>query len=375
MRRWLANVARLGVKELASLAADRALSVLILYVFTVSVYTIATGVKTDVSDASVAIVDGDRSALSRDLGEALLPPHFRPPVAIDRSQVDPAMDRGVYTFVLDIPPGFEADALRGREPALQLNIDATAMTQAGVGGGYIRAIVQRESTAFLAARGEAGLPVTPVTRAYFNPNLERVWFQSIMAVLDHITILSILLVGAAVIREREHGTIEHLLVMPVTAGEIAAAKIWANGLVILVAAGLSIRVIVQGALGVPIEGSLALFLFGSAVYLFATTSLGILLATVARSMPQFALLAIPVFLVLNLLSGATTPVESMPPVLQVLIQASPTVHFVKLAQAVLYRAAGLDVVWPHLAVLAALGSAFLAAALARFRTMLAQAQG
>jgi ABC-2 type transport system permease protein len=195
----------------------------------------------------------------------------------------------------------------------------------------------------------------------------------VVRVLENITILSILLVGAAVIREREHGTIEHLLVMPVRASEIAVAKIWANGLVILVAAGLSLRFVVQGALGVPIEGSPALFLTGAAAYLFATTSLGILLATIVRSMPQFALMAIPVFLILNMLSGATSPIESMPQALQVLIQASPTVHFVKLAQAVLYRAAGLEVVWPQLLTLAGLGSLFLAAALARFRTMLAKA--
>jgi ABC-2 type transport system permease protein len=195
----------------------------------------------------------------------------------------------------------------------------------------------------------------------------------VVRVLENITILSTLLVGAAVIREREHGTIEHLLVMPVRASEIAVAKIWANGLVILVAAGLSLRFVVQGVLGVPIEGSMALFLVGAAAYLFATTSLGILLATIVRSMPQFALMAIPVFLTLNMLSGATSPIESMPPVLQILIQVSPTVHFVKLSQAVLFRAAGLEIVWPQLLTLAGLGSLFLAAALARFRTMLAKA--
>ena len=118
---------------------------------------------------------------------------------------------------------------------------------------------------------------------------------------------------------------------------------------------------------------MVLFLAGAAAYLFATTSLGILLATIVRSMPQFALMAIPVFLILNMLSGATSPIESMPPALQVIIQVSPTVHFVKLAQAVLFRAAGLEIVWPQLLTLAGLGSLFLAAALARFRTMLAKA--
>ena len=97
-----------------------------------------------------------------------------------------------------------------------------------------------------------------------------------------------MLAGAALIRERERGTIEHLLVMPLAPMEIMAAKIWANGLVVLVAAGLSLWLVVKGVLGVPIAGSLTLFLFGAALHLFSSTSLGIFLATVARSMPSSA---------------------------------------------------------------------------------------
>lgn len=372
MRRWLANVFRLGRKELSSLALDRVLAAFIVYSFSFSVYSVATGVTTEVANANVAIVDADRSALSGRVREALLRPRFRPAEIMDRSEVDRSMDRGERTFVIEIPPGFEADLLRGRSAAIQLDVDATAMTQAGVGAGYVAAIVEREAAEFLEARGAApGPAVRTVVRAHFNPNLEGVRFNAVMAVMENVTVLSILLCGAAVIREREHGTIEHLLVMPVRPSEIAAAKVWANGAVILVAAGLSLALVVEGALGVPIEGARSLFLAGAAVYLFATTSLGILLATAVRSMPQFALLAIPTFLVLNMLSGAATPLDGMPEALRVLLQVSPTVHFVQLAQAVLFRGAGPDVVWPQLAALALLGAAFLATALARFRVMLA----
>ena len=285
------------------------------------------------------------------------------------------MDRGTYAFVLDIPSDFEADVLRESVPTLQLNIDATAMTQAGVGGSYVESIVQQETRNYFQSRGvEAQLPVVVVTRAFFNPNLEGIWFQAVLSVLESLAILTILLVGAAVIRERERGTIEHLLVMPIRASEIAAAKIWANGLVILVAATLGLVIVVQYVLEVPIQGSIALFIGGTAVYLFALASLGILLATIANTMPQFTLLAIPVFLILNMLSGAFSPLESMPEPLQVVIQVSPSVHFVNFAQSVLYRAAGIDVVWRHIAVLIVLGAIFLTIALARFRTMLARAQ-
>lgn len=375
MRYWLSNIYRLGLKELASLATDTVLVAFIVYSFTFSVYNVAINQRSGVESATVGIVDGDHSVLSTRIRAAFLPPYFLPPVSLDRTAVDPAMDRGERTFVLDVPPDFEADVLRGRQTALQLNIDATAMTQAGIGAGYIEAVVRQETTDFLRGRGtEAGLLVRPVVRAFFNPNLDAVWFQGVMAMIQNITLLSILIAGAAVVREREHGTIEHLLVMPVRASEIALAKIWANGLVILVAAALSLTFVIEWALRVPIEGSITLFLAGTAAYLFATTSLGILIATVTRSMPQFSLLAIPVFLVLNMLSGATSPLESMPPLLQTVVEISPAVHFVTFAQAVLYRAAGFDIVWPQLLVLAGLGSAFLGVALARFRAMLAHEQ-
>ena len=375
MGRWLSNVYRLGLKEFSSLGSDKVLFAFIIYSFSLNIYSEATGIRTDVNNAAIAIVDSDRSALSARIRDGLLKPYFRRPDLIDRSAIDREMDRGTYAFVLDIPSDFEADVLRESVPTLQLNIDATAMTQAGVGGSYVESIVQQETRNYLQSRGvEAQLPVVAVTRAFFNPNLEGIWFQAVLSVLESLAILTILLVGAAVIRERERGTIEHLLVMPIRASEIAAAKIWANGLVILVAATLGLVIVVENVLEVPIKGSIALFIGGTAVYLFALASLGILLATIANTMPQFTLLAIPVFLILNMLSGAFSPLESMPEPLQVAIQVSPSVHFVNFAQSVLYRAAGIDVVWRHIAVLIVLGAIFLAIALARFRTMLARAQ-
>jgi ABC-2 type transport system permease protein len=375
VQRWLANVIHLGLKELASLASDKVLVAFIFYSFSFNIYNEATGIKTEVANAPIAIVDSDRSALSGRIYDGLLKPYFRRPVIVDRSEVDQAMDDGTYAFVLDIPPRLEADVLGGRQPTIQLDIDATAMTQAAVGEGYVASIVQQETRNFLKSRGiESRLPVAVVTRAFFNPNLDSVWFHAIDSILENVTMLSVLLVGAAVIRERERGTIEHLLVMPVRASEIAAAKIWANGVVVMVAAALALLLVVSQILGVPIAGSVPLFLAGIAIYLFAITSLGILLATIANTMPQFGLLAIPVFLTLNMLSGGPSPLESMPAPLQAALQISPAMHFVSFEQSVLCRGSGLDVVWPQLAILGVLGAVFLSAALARFRSMLARSQ-
>lgn len=182
-----------------------------------------------------------------------------------------------------------------------------------------------------------------------------------------ITLLSIILTGAALIREREHGTIEHLLAMPLRPLEIMLAKVWAMGLVVLVAAALSLQFVVQGILGVPITGSIPLFLLGAMLFLFSTTSMGIFLGTVARSMPQLGLLIILIIVPLQLLSGAVTPRESMPEVVQDIMLTAPTTHFVSLAQAILYRGAGFDVVWPSFLAIVAIGVVFFLAALARFR--------
>lgn len=373
MLRWLANVYYLGRKELVSLAGDTVLIAFIIYSFSFMIYSEATGVEIEVRNANLAIVDQDGSALSRRLRDAMLAPQFNRAVVLDRAEVDREMDRGHFTFVLEIPPRLEADLLLGKRPELQLSIDATAMSQAGVGAGYIEEIIRSETTAFLQAHGvDAQLPIRPAIRAFFNPNLESSWFQSVMSLIENITLISILLVGAAVIREREHGTIEHLLVMPLHASEIAAAKIWANGLVVLVISSISLTFVIRIVLQVPIAGSVALFLACTALYLFATTSLGILLATIANSMPQFGLLAMPVFLILQMLSGATSPVESMPPALQVAVQASPTAHYVRATQAILYRGAGVSIVWPQLLTLLLLGAVFLAVSLHRFRGMLAR---
>ena len=166
-------------------------------------------------------------------------------------------------------------------------------------------------------------------------------------------------------------TIEHLLLMPVTPVEIMLGKIWSMGLVVLAASAVSLIVVVQGLLHVPIEGSMALFLAATALHLFATTCMGIFLATMAGAMPQFGLLLVLVLLPLQMLSGAVTPRESMSEAIQLLMLPAPNTHFVVLAQAILFRGAGLEVVWPQFAALFAIGALLFLLALWRFRRFLA----
>ncbi|CAE6886072.1 MULTISPECIES: ABC transporter permease [Pseudomonas] len=369
----LANILHLGIKELRSLQHDLALVILILWAFSMGVYSAATSLPESLHNAAIAVVDEDQSQLSERLIQAFQQPYFRTPERIDLSQMDRGMDSGRYTFTLNIPPNFQRDVLAGRSPAIQLNVDATQVSMAFTGAGYIQNIGTSEVAEFVRRyRGDLQQPADLVLRVQFNPNLTRAWFGSVMEVINQITMLSIILTGAALIREREHGTVEHLLVMPVTPLEIMLAKVWSMGLVVLTAAALSLLLVVQGWLQVPIEGSIALFLLGAALHLFATTSMGIFFGTVARSMPQLGLLIILVLLPLQILSGGTTPRESMPELVQQIMLAAPTTHFVALAQAILYRGAGLAIVWPNLLAIVGIGTLFFLAALTRFRKTLAQ---
>ena len=373
MHQFFSNVWRLGIKELWSLWREPMLLLLIVWSFTMGVYSAATAMPETLNDAAVAIVDEDQSPLSQRIASALYPPQFIAPLMIAWPQMDRGMDEGLYTFVLVIPRNFQRDLLAGRSPRIQLNVDATRMSQAFVGSGYLQQIVIGEVSEFAQRyRADVVPPVDLALRARFNPALDPSWFGSVVEVIDYIAMLSIVLTGAALIREREHGTIEHLLVMPVTPAEIMLAKVWSMGAVVLLASWVSITLVVQGLLRIPITGSLPLFFAGAALCLFATTSMGIFMATLARNMPQFGMLLVLIIMPLQMLSGGNTPRESMPELVQNIMLAAPTTHFVQLGQAILFRGAGLDVVWPQLVALLLTGVVLFVLSLRRFRRTIAE---
>ncbi|MGJ5082261.1 ABC transporter permease [Bradyrhizobium sp. HKCCYLS3013] len=374
MMRSLSNVFWLGTKELRSLFGDAVLIGLVIYSFTVAVISQAQSSSQELHRASIAVVDEDSSELSRRIASVFQLPYFQPPVYISQSEVERLMNNGRFTFVLDIPPNFQRDVLAGRKPSVQVNVDATAMIQAGIGSGYALQIINTE-VAWFVARSETSLssPVNLVTRIAFNPNVTTAWFEGVMGIINSVTMLAIILAGAALVREREHGTMDHLLVMPLSPLEIAMSKIWANALVIAVAVAIALYAVVRWYLRVPIMGSIPLFMVGTVLYLFFATAVGLFLGTIARSMPQLGLLYILVAVPMNLLSGGMTPVESQPVWLATIMKASPSTHFVSFAQSILYRGAGLDVVWPQFVAVAAIGAVVLALTLRRFRAAIAAA--
>jgi ABC-2 type transport system permease protein len=370
------HIAYLGIKELISLARDPVLLFLIAYAFSFAVYTPSKSAVMDLVNASIAVVNQDDSQAARAVKDAMLPPLFLPASDISFNDINRDMDAGRYTFVVNLPQKFQEDLARDAQPSVEIVTDATAMSQAGRGPGYIQRIITSTIEPFWkhpARRSDAPLAQLE-TRARFNPNMEQGWFVAINQIINNISVLAIFLSGAAVLREREHGNLEHLLVMPLHPYELMFAKIWANGLVVVAAAMASLFLVVKGALGVPVTGSVFLFLIGLSTYLFSVTALGIMLSTLVRSMPQFGLLAFPVFIVMNLLSGGQTPLESMPIFIQKLMQFVPSTHFVAFSQAILFRNASFAMVWPDLVKMLVIGLAYTIFTLSRFRKMLAQVQ-
>jgi len=368
----LTNIFWLALKEFRSVLSDIVLVLFVLYAFTWSIYQQASGTSNEVNNASIAFVNEDGSALSEELINAFYPPRFQYPVRIRTDEIERAMDEGRFMFVVVIPPQFERDLNAGRQPDIQVNIDATAMQQGGIGAGYIHNIITQRLTTYLRRMDiDTSGPVNLVERKMFNPNGVSAWFSSIVAIINQLSLLTIVLTGAAVIREREHGTLEHLLVMPLTAFQIAMAKVLANGLIILIATMLSLFLVVQMILNVPFKGSLVLWLTGILLYLFFATALGLFLGTISRSMAQFALLIILVVMVLQLLSGGSTPVESQPGWLQAATYFLPSRHFVSFSQVIIYRGGGLDAVWRNFAMVGGIGLAFFSYSVTLFRKSIA----
>ncbi len=364
------NIYHLGIKEIRGLFRDWLMIALIVYSFTYAIVVASRAQPDSLNKAAIAIVDDDRSQLTKRLADAFIPPMFLPPKFITQSEIDPGMDRGDFTFVVVFPASFQRDVMSGKEPEIQVNVDATRMSQAFTGSGYIQQILQQEISRFMRKEQNSQF-AKYVIRNRFNPNLTQLWFTSVMQLVNNITMLAIILTGSALIRERENGTLEHLLVMPVTAFEIMASKIWSMMLIVLTASAFSLIFVIRIFMEVPVEGSVMLFLIGVALHLFAATSLGIFLACISQNMPQLGMLLILVYLPMQMLSGGFTPYESMPEWVQNVMAVAPTTHFVSFSQSILFRGAGLEVVWKPFLFLLVIGSVLFLISLAKFRRSVA----
>lgn len=368
----IGQIAVLCGKELRQFFRDGALVLFLFYGFFASVYLAATGATMELSNAALIIVDHDRTPASRDLLHRFRPPHFRLlGEAASDAEAERMLGRGEAVVLLSIPARFAGDLSAGRTPQVQVLVDTSHATLGVLAASAAGSIVARHAAeAASARRGGAATSrgrVVDAQRVRYNPNRDETRFAAIDQIVKMATLFAMLLPGAALARERERGTIEQLLVSPLSPGRILIAKMLPMTLLVTAASTASLLVVVRGVLGIPIAGAVWHFSIVIASLASAMAGIGILIATIGRTVGQVGLLAMLVLSPLMLLSGAHTPPESLPWALRPVMYLSPLYYSIDAAMGVVLRGADLRVLAPLVAATLLLAAATFGLAMLRFR--------
>ncbi|MBE9550811.1 MAG: ABC transporter permease [Proteobacteria bacterium] len=360
---WWRRLRVLTAKELLQLSRDLALVFVIIYAFTVDIYIAGSGVSFQLNHAAVVVMDSDHSKASRELIYRFRPPYFRLDGEVpDASEGIRLLDQGKAMAMLDIPPDFQRLIQEGRSVGVQMQIDTSNAVLGTLAASYSSQIVGKFSLEAALARAgltEESLDMLPRIedrhRVWYNPNQNDAWFIAIAELMTVITVLSIVLPAAATVREKERGTIEQLIVSPLTPMQILLPKVLSMMLVILIGTAVSVFLILDLVFDIPFKGSLPLFFAVTMMYVFSTAGIGIVAATLTRNLAQVGMLTILILAPIILLSGAWTPPEAMPDGLRQAMFLSPLYYYIEMGYAILLKGAGLDILWDSLLGLALLG--------------------
>ncbi len=375
--RWLRQLHGMSVKELRQLFRDRVLSIWVVYIFSLNILLVGGAPSMELHQAALVVRDGDRTTASRELIHRFQPPYFILTGTVrDEREAQDLLDDGEAMVVLDVPENFAKTLYQGEAPAsAQLLVDTSRSQTGYLAAAYAQRIATRYGGEWvdrnLARRGEdpARLPaIDNQRRVWFNPNLEESWFRTISELLTMMTVACLLLPAAALVREKERGTIEQLLVSPVSPLQVMLAKVTAMIFVMLAGTLIALFGVMRPVYGVPIEGSLTLLLVLTAVYTFTNAGLGLVIATFARNSAQSGMLAVLVVIPIVMLSGTWAPIESMPVWLRILMTLSPLRHFINIAYGILLRGEGLDLLWDSVLTMGVLGAVLFAISVRRFRS-------
>lgn len=363
MRRF----ASLLVKESIQFSRDRAMLALILFLYTAEVVMCTVALTFDVKHVALALVDQDQSARSRELIERFtVVEEFR---VVARLAGDADSERwlksGRAAMVLTIPRGFAERLGRGEPASVQVLLDGTNSNAAAIARGYALRIVDDFEHAWAARLGRQLYSVEPVRRVWFNQNLTFSSFMVLSMIALAAMMIGVVQPAASIVREKEAGTIEQLMVTPVTLTELFVAKTLPTLVMCLLAVFPSL--LVAHAFDVPMRGALPAFLLLTAVFLVSAISLGVLIASVTRTLQQALLVSFFGLFPLMFLSGTTVPIESMPRPLQIASLASPLRHYMEVILGVFLKGAGLAELWPQMVALLGIGAALFVLAFAVFR--------
>jgi ABC-2 type transport system permease protein len=378
-RLWWRRLGVMTIKELLQLSRDGALLFFFIWSFNANVFLSANDMKLQLTNARFVVHDADHSVASRELIHRFHAPLFRFDGEI--AQFDEGLrilDDGQAMLVLNIPPRFQEALAGGEQTTVQLQVDTTNSPQGLSAAGYVARIVGEFGSEVAAQRvGIAGaaeddLPVIRSEhRVWYNPNQTEAWFQSVVELLNMITVFAILLSAAAMVREKERGTIEQLLVSPLTPFQIMFPKVAAMTLAILIGTAVSLFVIVQGVFHLTVKGSLFLFFSMTALYVITTAGLGLFISTFTTNQAQVGLMTILVVAPMLLLSGTWTPPEAMPKGVRYLMLLSPLHYFVDISYGILLKGIGLEILWKPVLAMAALGGSLFGFGMWRFRRQFA----
>ncbi|VBB44503.1 ABC-2 type transporter [uncultured Desulfatiglans sp.] len=372
---WFQRVASLTVKELRQLYRDPILMLFILYAFTLDIYLAGSGVSLELKQARLFVQDHDRSTASRELIHRFRPPYFRfMGETADERRGIALLDRGEAMLVLDIPEHFEKRLLEDESADVLLLVDTTNSVLGFLASSYAAEIVSgygMEVGMRRAGLGEDALERMPLienqARVWFNPNQNNTWFMSLTELLNIITVLVVLLPAAALVREKERGTIEQLLVSPLSPFQIVLPKIAAMSAVILAGTALCLFSVLGAVFHLPFRGSLLFFFAVTALYVFTTAGLGVLAATFARNMAQVGMLTVLMVAPMLFLSGNWTPPEAMNRVMVFFMTLSPLHYFIDASFGILLKGAGLKLLWDDILAMALIGATVFGIGLWRFR--------
>ncbi|MFZ6693559.1 ABC transporter permease [Undibacterium sp. SXout20W] len=374
-RVWWSRLQAMAWKELLQLLRDPILLVFVLYAFTADIYNAATGVSFQLNNAALVLFDLDHSIASRELAGRFMPPEFHWIGGIHHAeQGQKLLDDGKAMAVLDIPPGFGVAMARGENKAVQLQIDAANSVQGFLMSVDATQIIARYGLEQAAVRlgidgaGAIDMPsINNATRVWFNPNQNDAWFMGISELLNVVTLFSMLLPAAAMVREKERGTIEQLLVSPLSPLQIMIPKIIAMVAVILGGTALGLFGVLVPVFSIPVVGSLCLFFVLSTLYISTLAGIGILIATVTNNMAQAGMMVILILAPMMFLSGAWTPPEAMPVLMRLGMYASPLYYYINASYGILMKGAGLMVLWPMFLGILLIGILVSAVTIAKFK--------
>ncbi len=340
----------LVAKELLAFLRSWGLVAVVLYSFTLDIYIAGKGIELQARNVSVGYVDQSGGGISRKILSRLHLPQFRPPVRFASQE---ALSRAIFNREIMIglvfAPDFEVSLKKRGRSSLDVLLDATAASQGFQALGYLQNV--------LLEYAHMSLPVELKIHKLFNPNADTAPFMALAELLSVITLLGVILTAAVFVREKEAGTWDLMLLMPLDARMVILAKSFSQVIILMAGIVMATGLVLFGAFDIPINGSLWAFFALSFLYAFTSAGIGLFIAAVSKSLLQVAQLSILIMMPLIFLSGAWTPIHAMHPVLQTLSLISPLRYYIEGSESIFFRGTDWQDLLPYFTGVALLGGA------------------